>query len=1346
MVKPAPPIDRRTAAEIAEQVKDLLAIYAPQWQEFDPETGEPQGISAALIGVFSHFAEVIISRLNQVPDKNFLAFLNLLGASRLSPQPARVPLTFSLAAGTAVDAIVPAGTQVAAPPAEGQDPVIFETERELVVSAARLVSLFARDPEQDLYGDRSGILTAVEPSGVPIFRGNRAIEHRAYFAHRHLFDLPYIQNLRLNVTLAQPLGDEGQLVWQRWNGSEWQELPTQDAGKHLSTPNLNTISFGVIDPLPLYSLAGRENRWLRCQLLTPVVVSEVQQQGMVRASQLPQVDRIAIAVDVHRPPESGLRPSLALANGVPLDLGQDVFPFGETPQFNATFYLASREALSALRPSSETTAPTESVTKFNLKLEFHLANSHLLPGKQAVQPSADLQLVWEYWDGRNWEALGTSVAPEWLSLLEFDPLPNLTNQDSALRPGSETTVIQGRLEQGASLQVDPAPSDRIVGDEGRFAVRVALTPGWNAIQFTARYGERETRAWVVLFRATQGQSPSVQLTATAPDAPVEAETIELSVSVTGDNADEVRSLRVTNGNLPDASPITRDRNQTLSIPLAVGRNALLVEGLNEGGERIAATTLTIGREANRTPALGAAGFADGTYGFCQSGTVTLNLPADVSPTVVGGQEDYWLRVRLVRGNYGQAAGYKLKDPLNPAEGFVLTLATFRPPLLSAIKLGYEKTFEGLPELVLVEHNRAITDITSKNTAGNSAFPLFHAIAETRPTLYLGFTLPPGRANFPNQTLSLFARVLEVQYGDRPFPIDPERSRVAGNPGASVSHHFEIAHAVLSEFDLAIVGTHSSASLEVGEPERSGMQVVSEPSRRVVSEPGRRTVVVQVTIPPDARPDSRDRGFLKLIATDGTTIYSASFETFVGDTVPSETDSRIELSWQYWNGSQWQTIAVRDGTESFTRPGLVEVLPPADFRPRGNLLEEEERYWLRVQWEKGRYLREPKLQRLLLNTTVATQSVTLRNEILGSSDGSEHQTVRTNRAPVLVGQQLEVREPELPSVVEPGRSLSIVEVAIRGDAVRREVWVPWQEVPDFYGSGPRDRHYVIDHITGEIQFGNGSNGLIPPVGTGNLRMTHYQTGGGTRGNKPPGTIVQLKTTVPYVDSVTNTEAATGGADAETLESLRDRAPRSLRHSGRAVTREDYEDLAHLASPAVARAKCVPLLALQNDPLAEQNPADKTPKAPGQVSVIIVPDSTDAKPVPSLELLDRVQRHLEAHSLPTATVAAVGPLYVSVNVTVEIVLASPEGGSTITQAIERRLNNFLHPLTGGLEGTGWTFGRLPHQSDFYALIGAIPGVDRVRTLHVTDIEDIPGSKATGRFLVYSGTHKITLTLAS
>src|SRR5437764_3044511 len=133
MEEPAPKIDPRSAQDISRQLRKLLAVYAPQWKE-----ASSSGLSAALVGIFSRFSEIVIQRLNKTPEKNLLAYLDMLGLSVLPPQPARVPLTFFLTSGSLTDALVPAGTQVAAKPAAGDTgPVVFETERRLTAMPAR---------------------------------------------------------------------------------------------------------------------------------------------------------------------------------------------------------------------------------------------------------------------------------------------------------------------------------------------------------------------------------------------------------------------------------------------------------------------------------------------------------------------------------------------------------------------------------------------------------------------------------------------------------------------------------------------------------------------------------------------------------------------------------------------------------------------------------------------------------------------------------------------------------------------------------------------------------------------------------------------------------------------------------------------------------------------------------------------------------------------------------------------------------------------------------------------------------------------------------------------------------
>ena len=72
----------------------------------------------------------MIYRLNQVPDQNYIRFLNLLGITRDPATPAHTYLTFTSGAGTV---LVPAGTQAQTAAQQGQPAVVFETDEDVTV-------------------------------------------------------------------------------------------------------------------------------------------------------------------------------------------------------------------------------------------------------------------------------------------------------------------------------------------------------------------------------------------------------------------------------------------------------------------------------------------------------------------------------------------------------------------------------------------------------------------------------------------------------------------------------------------------------------------------------------------------------------------------------------------------------------------------------------------------------------------------------------------------------------------------------------------------------------------------------------------------------------------------------------------------------------------------------------------------------------------------------------------------------------------------------------------------------------------------------------------------------------
>lgn len=492
------------------------------------------------------------------------------------------------------------------------------------------------------------------------------------------------------------------------------------------------------------------------------------------------------------------------------------------------------------------------------------------------------------------------------------------------------------------------------------------------------------------------------------------------------------------------------------------------------------------------------------------------------------------------------------------------------------------------------------------------------------------------------------------------------------------------------------------------------------------------------------------------------------------------DEVPQLTWEYYAGpAGWQSLGAIDETSALTDRGLVTFFGPADSTARACF--GQTRYWVRLRWQAGVFPLPPQLRRVLLNTTWAAQVISVQDEILGSANGDAGQQFVAAQTPVQPGQQLTVREPQPPVPAEE-QALAEVEgtdaIAVILDASGQpeEIWVRWHAVPDFYGSGPRDRHYIIDPLSGTITFGDGTSGLIPPIGQNNVRLS-YRSGGGEQGNRPGGTIVELKTGVPYIDGVTNSGPSQGGAPAEPIDRVQARGPRVLRHRDRAVAAQDLEDLAAAASADVATATAiVPIFnpySLWLDPNAPVPGPEQAQVVAGQVGVIVVPDEPDStRPTPSLVLLNQVSDYLRQRAPATATVWVAGPEWIGVSVQATVAVTSVAAADATADAARGLLQGYLHPLTGGPAGQGWPFGQWPHDSELSALLEALPNVDHVHALTVafqpqtadpqralglerilaralTDPQQPPELETDlyswlDRALIYSGTHDVRVQL--
>ncbi|MDT8913123.1 putative baseplate assembly protein [Amycolatopsis sp. PS_44_ISF1] len=419
-----------------------------------------------------------------------------------------------------------------------------------------------------------------------------------------------------------------------------------------------------------------------------------------------------------------------------------------------------------------------------------------------------------------------------------------------------------------------------------------------------------------------------------------------------------------------------------------------------------------------------------------------------------------------------------------------------------------------------------------------------------------------------------------------------------------------------------------------------------------------------------------------------------------------------LVWEAWTGGGWTGCPVTtDETGGLNRSGRIVIHVPAGHE--SSVIEDQRAAWVRVRVVEPlpgqpAYSSSP-VVRSLAAATVGGTAGALHGEIvefeeLGESEGGPGQRFRLGRSPVLGG----AHAPALEVSADTG-------------------WQEWTRVENFAASGPEDRHFVLDSVAGEVEFGPAVRmpdrslrryGAAPPRGS-LIRMRRYYCGGGVRGNVARLAVDTLKASIPFVSGVANLQPSAGGVDGETLDEAKARGPIMLRTRSRAVTAEDYEAIAMEAAPEVARIHCFT--------------AGEDGVPSGAVKVLAVPAAAHhhgqllfADLVPSEGTLERIAERLEQVRLVGTRVQVEPPRYRGITVVARLIARTRlEPEEIRTRALEA-LYGYLNPLTGGAGGAGWEFGRRVSHGEIFALLQSVQGVDVVEDVRLYGANPITGER--------------------
>ena len=271
----APNLDDRTYADIVEGAFRLIPRFAPEWT--DRNDSDP---GVAITRLFAWMTELTLFRLNQVPERAYVKFLQMVGIERIPPAAARAVLQFVPARTDISETWVPQGTQAAAP-ADSEGPVLFETLAPLAVLGTALASIQVWDgfssalvtPRAQAAGQwfhAFGPRAEVDAALMLGFAGPAAMTGGTidlYVRLRETADAPAPVD-RGDPALEDALPPPAKLVWEYWDLAQWQTLVLvrDGTGGFTRSGHVQLRGPGGGARLAILGDEPQPRYWLRCRV------------------------------------------------------------------------------------------------------------------------------------------------------------------------------------------------------------------------------------------------------------------------------------------------------------------------------------------------------------------------------------------------------------------------------------------------------------------------------------------------------------------------------------------------------------------------------------------------------------------------------------------------------------------------------------------------------------------------------------------------------------------------------------------------------------------------------------------------------------------------------------------------------------------------------------------------------------------------------------------------------------------------------------------------------------------------------------------------------------------------
>lgn len=427
-----------------------------------------------------------------------------------------------------------------------------------------------------------------------------------------------------------------------------------------------------------------------------------------------------------------------------------------------------------------------------------------------------------------------------------------------------------------------------------------------------------------------------------------------------------------------------------------------------------------------------------------------------------------------------------------------------------------------------------------------------------------------------------------------------------------------------------------------------------------------------------------------------------------------------LKWEYLakssdGGQEWKHIDVMDATDNFAHSEMVTIIGKNNFKE--SEIFGSNGYFIRILNPDGKYsdtsniTSRPIINDIKFNAVRVIQRDTRPPEYFSIERDQENKLCKLSRLNVA---SVEVWVNEIGVISDFEQDMFINHFSDECEAEYDEVgrlenlWIKWKAVPNLVAYGMDDRVYEVDYSKGEVLFGNGKNGKIPPEQYNESIKIKYSICNGSKGNISANKIDDFANVISRVSKVRNPAPIMGGVDRETIDGAARRMFSQVSGGNRLVSLDDFEDSICFNDRNIYKVRCLSHVDEQGKPCM------------GVTSIAVLPRVYMQGYEKFQGIKNRIWQFIDEKApapLSNSTRLRVFEVsYVETSVSVDVVIDDFNSYQSVYNGIESKLEIFLDPVKGNFSGKGWNIGQFPRKEFIYNYIKTVPKIKWIKNINI------------------------------